>query len=90
MPWFKVEIQGDDGLGRVRTALNDADIPTIGPVSTGCGDAGSFEGTRLAGWMLAVVDADSAEDAEAHVRENLPGNDYDVGPTKPWQRTPAG
>ena len=36
MPWFKVEIQGD-GLEHVRTALNSADIPTMGPVFTGLG-----------------------------------------------------
>ena len=84
MPWFKVEIQGD-GLEHVRTALNSADIPTMGPVFTGLGDVGSPEGTRVGRRMLAVLDADGAEAAEAHVEDNLPDGEYDIGPTEPWQ-----
>jgi hypothetical protein len=35
--------------------------------------------------MLAVLEAESAEDAEAHVRDELPDRDYDVGPAEPRQ-----
>jgi hypothetical protein len=34
--------------------------------------------------MLAVLEAESAEDAEAHV-ENLPDGVYDIGPAEPRQ-----
>ena len=34
---------------------------------------------------LAVLDADGAEEAEAHVEDNLPDGEYDTGPTEPWQ-----
>jgi len=33
--------------------------------------------------MTAVLDADSAEEAEAHVEDNLPDGEYDIGPTEP-------
>jgi hypothetical protein len=83
VPWFKVPIAGD-GLDRAMTALNGADIPTMGPAFTGRGDVGSAEGARVGRGMLAVLDADSAEDAEAHVEDNLPDGEYDIGPTEPW------
>jgi hypothetical protein len=35
--------------------------------------------------MAAVLDADSAENAEDHVTDNLPDGEYDIGPTEPWQ-----
>jgi hypothetical protein len=35
--------------------------------------------------MLAVLEAESAEDAEVHVRDKLPDGDYDVGPAGPRQ-----
>jgi hypothetical protein len=35
--------------------------------------------------MLAVLEAESAEDAEARVRDNLPDGDYDVGPAESRQ-----
>ena len=38
--------------------------------------------------MAAVLDADSAENAEARVEDNLPDGEYSIGPTEPWQSGP--
>jgi hypothetical protein len=40
---------------------------------------------RVPRHMLAVLEAESAEDAEAHVEENLPDGVYDIGPAEPRQ-----
>ena len=53
-------------------ALNRVQIPTLGPGYTVRGDRKSPEGARVPRHMLAVLEAESAEDAEAHVEENLP------------------
>ena len=64
--------------------LNGAGIPTIGPVFTWFGEQRPQQ-VRVGYQMLAVLDADNAEEAEAHVRDNLPDGDYDdVGPAEPW------
>jgi hypothetical protein len=81
VPRFKVPIAGD-GLDRAMTALNGANIPTMGPAFTQY--VGSPEGARVGRQMLAVLDADSTEEAEAHVTDNLPDGEYDIGPTEPW------
>jgi hypothetical protein len=49
------------------------------------GDRKSPEGTRVPRHMLAVLEAESAEDAEARVKDKLPDGDYDVGPAEPRQ-----
>ncbi len=82
MPRFKVEIHGE-GLERALAALNGADIPTIGPTFTWFGDQ-RFQQVRVGDRMLAVLDADSAEEAEARMKDNLPDDDYDVGAAEPW------
>ena len=66
-------------------ALNRVQIPTLGPGYTGRGDRKSPEGARVPRHMLAVLEAESAEDAEARVRDNLPHGGYDVGPAEPRQ-----
>lgn len=73
MPRFQVEISGD-GLERVLALLNGAGIPTIGPVFTWFGEQRPQQ-VRVGYQMLAVLDADNAEEAEAHVRDNLPDGD---------------
>jgi hypothetical protein len=49
------------------------------------GDRKSPEGARVPRHMLAVLEAESADDAEAHVKENLPDGVYDIGPAEPRQ-----
>ncbi len=66
-------------------ALNRVQIPTLGPGYTARGDRKSPEGARVPRHMLAVLEAESAEDAEARVRDNLPNGDYEVGPAEPRQ-----
>jgi hypothetical protein len=80
MPRFRVPIEGD-GLDRAWEALNRADIPTVGP---SIHDRFTPE-VRVGRRMAAVLDADSAENAEDHVTDNLPDGEYDIGPTEPWQ-----
>jgi hypothetical protein len=82
MPWLKVHITGE-GLEQVRAALNGANIPTIGPLSQ-LGYSGSTEPLKVGNEMLAVLDADSPDEAVGHVRDNLQDGDYTVGPTEPW------
>jgi hypothetical protein len=74
MPNFAVTIEGE-GLDQVREALNRADVPTVGPPYTKF-DRESDAQTHVGHRMAAVLDADTAEAAEARVRENLPAGDY--------------
>lgn len=89
MARFEVEIQGD-GLERALAALNGANIPTIGPAFWGWGDdpGADFPASlRVGREMWAVLDAGTAEAAEARVKDNLPKNgDYTVLPAKPFER----
>jgi hypothetical protein len=84
MPWFEVPIEGE-GLVQAEQALNRVQIPTLGPGYTGRGDRKSPEGVRVPRHMLAVLEAESGEDAEARVRDALPDDDYTVGPAEPRQ-----
>jgi len=84
MPWFEVPIEGE-GLVQAEQALNLVQIPTLGPGYTTRGDRKSPEGARVPRHMLAVLEAESADDAEARVRNKLPDGDYDVGPAEPRQ-----
>jgi hypothetical protein len=80
MPQFKVPIWGKD-LERARQALHDAGIKTTaGPDRL----RGVRRVLRLGHQMLALLDADSDEEAEARVKDNLPDDDYDVGAAEPW------
>jgi hypothetical protein len=83
MPRFEIEIQGD-GLERALATLNAAGIPTIGPAFSAWGsDPAEW---RVSNEMWAVLDARSAEAAEARVRDNLPKDaDYTVLPAKPFE-----
>jgi hypothetical protein len=67
---FKVRISGEH-LDRARSALNRADIPTIGPVYHWLSEREVIESER---GLLAVLDAETAEEAKARVRDNLPAN----------------
>jgi hypothetical protein len=67
---FKVGISGEH-LDRARSALNRADIATIGPLYYWLSEQELIEGER---GLLAVVDAETAEEATARVRDNLPAN----------------
>ena len=84
MQWFEVPIEGE-GLVQAEQALNRVQIPTLGPGYTTRGDRKSPEGARVPRHMLAVLEAESADDAEARVRNKLPDGDYDVGPAEPGQ-----
>jgi hypothetical protein len=68
---FKVRISGEH-LDRARSALNRADIPTIGPLYYWLREREVIESKR--GLLAAVLDAETAEEAKAHVRDNLPAN----------------
>jgi hypothetical protein len=84
MPRFKVEISGK-GLERAMASLNGANIPTIGPTFIRFGQQRPKQ-VRVGHRMTAVLDADTAEAAEARVRDNLPADgDHDVGPVERWQ-----
>jgi hypothetical protein len=61
--WFEVPIEGE-GLVQAEQALNRVQIPTLGPGYTVRGDRKSPEGARVPRHMLAVLEAESAEDAE--------------------------
>ena len=52
-------------------ALNRAEIPTLGPGYTVRADRKSPEGARVPRHMLAVLEAESAEDAEARVERQV-------------------
>jgi hypothetical protein len=73
MPHFNVGIHGDD-LDEACDALSDADIPY--GVTEWAGSDGSYE------LLVAVVDAESADEALTRVREQLPvERSYTLGPT---------
>ena len=67
---FKVGISGEH-LDRARSALNRADIPTIGPLYYRLSEQEVIENER---GLMAVLDAETAEEAKARVRDNLPAN----------------
>jgi hypothetical protein len=69
---FKVRISGEH-LDRARSALNRADIPTIGPVYYWLSEQEVIESER---GLLAVLDSETAEEAKARVRDNLPANGH--------------
>jgi hypothetical protein len=72
---FKVPIRGKD-LEPARQALHDAGIEaTAGPDRL----RGVRRVLRLGRQMLAVLDADTAQEAEDRVRDALPDDDYTVG-----------
>jgi hypothetical protein len=83
MQRFKVEIHGED-LEVAMAAVHGAGIPTIGPAFTWYGE-GEPQQARVGDQMLAVVDAETAEGAEAHVREVLPVGDYVLKSAGLWQ-----
>src|SRR5436190_1399211 len=63
--------RGGEHLDRARAALNRADIPTIGPLYYWLSEQEVIESKR---GLLAVLDAETAEEAKARVRDNLPAN----------------
>jgi hypothetical protein len=78
---FKV---GGEHLDRARSALNRADIATIGPLYYWLSEQELIEGER---GLLAVVDAETAEEATARVRDNLPANgngNYGIEEPESW------
>jgi hypothetical protein len=80
---FKVRISGEH-LDRARSALNRADIPTIGPVYYWLSGQQVIESER---GLLAVLDAETAEEAKARVRDNLPANgngNYGIEDPESW------
>ena len=82
---FKVGISGEH-LDRARSALNRADIATIGPLYYWLSEQEQelIEGER---GLLAVVDAETAEEATARVRDNLPANgngNYGIEEPESW------
>ena len=80
---FKVGISGEH-LDRARSALNRADIPTIGPLYYWLSEQEVIEGER---GLLAVLDAETAEEAKARVRDNLPANgngNYGIEDPESW------
>jgi hypothetical protein len=84
MPWFKVEIRGA-GLERAMAALHGADIPTIGPAFYWQGEVPRV--AEVGDRMVAVLDAATAEAAEARVRDTLPADGgYTVESAGIWQR----
>lgn len=81
MPRYRVEIKGD-GLVQVMLALNNANIPTIGPASVGFGD--SPDNWIVGRDMTAFVDAEGPQEAADRVQANLPNGDFTVRPLGPW------
>ena len=80
MPQFRVHI-GGERLERVMATLNHADVPTIGMFPAYFvepGPAGEWE----LNYLTAMPNADTAEEAEARVREVVPDDDYTVGPAE--------
>jgi hypothetical protein len=80
---FKVGISGEH-LDRARSALNRADIATIGPLYYWLSEQELIEGER---GLLAVVDAETAEEATARVKDNLPANgngNYGIEEPESW------
>ena len=87
MPRFNVRVESDSPV-QTKQALDAAGIPTIGPPMAGYPRNQEIwiAGPR----MTAVMDADSAEAAEAHVSEVV-GSDCQVGPAERWSSLrPAG
>jgi hypothetical protein len=84
MPRFKIRIDGEQ-LDRARMALDRAGIPTIGPPYYGRGESTESRGelTESTRGLGAVLDAETAEEAEARVRDNLPGG-YTVHSAESW------
>jgi hypothetical protein len=78
MPHFNVSIWGK-GLERARQPLHDAGIKTVGPDWLS-GVLGVFR--RRGRGMTALLDADTALEAEDRVRDALPDDDYTVGQAK--------
>jgi hypothetical protein len=76
---FKVRIEGEE-LEPVTAALGKAHVEYFGP--TGAGYE-SQESWQTADHMHAVVDADTADEAEEQVKEALPKGDYTVGSAEP-------
>jgi hypothetical protein len=68
MQRFEVVVTGE-GLVRALAALNDAGIPTMGPAFSWRG--GNPEAPTAGTVMFAVLEARSAEDAVARVRDVL-------------------
>jgi hypothetical protein len=76
MPRFTVRITGED-LDGAKAALEGAGI-----LETKDAGAGYVPEMKLSA-LSAVLDADTAEDAEARVRDVLPEGDYDVERAEP-------
>jgi hypothetical protein len=85
MARFKVGVGGEQ-LDRARMALDRAGIPTIGPPYYGRGESTESRGesTESTRGLLALLDAETAEEAEARVRDNLPGG-YTVESAESWE-----
>jgi hypothetical protein len=79
MPQFRVPIGGEH-LKRAMATLNHADIPTIGMFPAHFVEPGPAGDWQL-NYLTAMLDAESAEEAQARVRGALPG-DYTVGPAE--------
>lgn len=82
MATFQVLLTGD-GLDLARSKLNAANIPTMGPTFAPIDS--EPEGDRIGHEMLAVVDADTPEDAEIRIRATLPLGAYRIRSTTPWE-----
>jgi hypothetical protein len=80
---FSVRVEGKDGEA-TREALNAAQIPTMGPVSTKF--MNSNGPWRVGKDVFAVVDAETAEDAVAVVQAAIDAaeSDLTISETREW------
>lgn len=81
MPRFSVQVASDNAE-QARGELNAAGIPTIGPAFAYFTQSPETT-TVTSRHVTAVLDADSAADAESHVRR-IVGADCEVGPTRQY------
>jgi hypothetical protein len=77
VPRYKVHVTSDDA-GLARVALNEADIPTMGPTYTGF--AGGSDKLRVGDRVIGYPVAKSPEEAEAMVRRAV--GQQEIGPAE--------
>jgi hypothetical protein len=85
---FSIRVEGKDGKS-TREMLNTAQIPTMGPVSTKF--MNSDGPWRVGRDVFAVVNAETAQDAEAAVRTAIEAaeGDFTIGETRKWSSSPG-
>ena len=81
MPRFSVQVESDDAE-QARGDLNAAGIPTIGPAFAYFTQSPETT-TVTSRHVTAVLDADSASDAEDRTRQ-IVGEDCEVGPARQY------